>query len=266
VAVGVHFSSQPVGLVLAETSTEQNQKIATILSVFVVPEHRGCGLGKSLLTYMEEELIQLGCLQVNVVYVSNSSTPYWEKILQKCNWSTPQVRMLVCSCLIANFKDAAWLKLANTLPSAYTIFPWVELTNQERESIQEQQATSSWYPEILSPWSEEEIIEPLNSLGLRYEDQVVGWMITHRVAEDTIRYTKMFVREDLQRLGRAISLLAKAIKLQLETKEDSKAVCTVFAENAEMIRFVDKRLAPHLNSIRQSWGASKVFVLDKVNG
>jgi hypothetical protein len=140
----------------------------------------------------------------------------------------------------------------------------VELTNQERESIQEQQATSPWYPEILSPWSDEEIIEPLNSLGLRYKDQVVGWMITHRVAEDTIRYTKMFVRKDLQSLGRAISLLAKAIKLQLETMEDSKAVCTVFADNTEMIRFVDKRLAPHLNSMRQSWGASKVFGLDKV--
>jgi hypothetical protein len=101
-------------------------------------------------------------------------------------------------------------------------------------------------------------------LGLRYKDQVVGWMITHRVAEDTIRYTKMFVRKDLQSLGRAISLLAKAIKLQLETMEDSKAVCTVFADNTEMIRFVDKRLAPHLNSMRQSWGASKVFGLDKV--
>ena len=120
------------------------------------------------------------------------------------------------------------------------------------------------YPEILSPWSDEEIIEPLNSLGLRYEDQVVGWMITHRVAENTIRYTKMFVRKDLQSLGRAISLLAKAIKLQLETREDSKAVFTVFADNTEMIRFVNKRLAPYLNSIRQSWGASKVLELDKV--
>lgn len=262
VAVGVHLGSQPVGLVLAETSTEQNQKIATILSLFVVPEHRGSGLGKSLLTYMENELIQLGCLQVNVVYVSNSSTPHWEKILQKCNWSSPQIRMLVCSGLIANIKDAAWLKLANTLPSAYTIFPWVELTNQERESIQEQQATSPWYPEILSPWSEEEIIEPLNSLGLRYKDQVVGWMITHRVAEDTIRYTKMFVRKDLQSLGRAISLLAKAIKLQLDTREDSKAVFTVFADNTEMIKFVDKRLAPYLTSVRQSWGASSGFLED----
>ncbi|MCX5980411.1 MAG: GNAT family N-acetyltransferase [Nostocales cyanobacterium LacPavin_0920_SED1_MAG_38_18] len=46
-AVGVDFGSQPVGLVLAETSTEQNQKIATILSLFVVPEHRGSGLGKT---------------------------------------------------------------------------------------------------------------------------------------------------------------------------------------------------------------------------
>ncbi|MGB3420305.1 MAG: GNAT family N-acetyltransferase [Dolichospermum sp.] len=264
VAVGVHLGSQPVGLVLAETSTDKNQKIATILSLFVAPEHRGRGLGKGLLTYMEDELIQLHCLRVDLVYVSNSSTPYWEKILQNCNWSTPQIRMLVCSCSIINFQNARWLKLANTLPPAYTIFPWVELTKQERESIKKQQATSPWYPEILSPWSDEEIIEPVNSLGLRYETQVIGWMITHRVAEDTIRYTKMFVREDLQRLGRAISLLAKAIKLQLESMEDSKAVYTVLADNTEMIKFADRRLAPYMNSIRQSWGASKVFGLGNI--
>jgi GNAT superfamily N-acetyltransferase len=259
-AVGVNFASQPVGLVLAETYTEKNQKNASILSLFVVPEHRGRGLGKSLLNYVENLLYQLGCSQVNVVYVSNSTTPHWEKILDKFNWSHPQLRMLVCSSIIANFQSATWLKVANTLPSTYTIFPWVELTNQERELIKQQQAISPWYPEILSPWSEEEIIEPLNSLGLRYKNQVVGWMVTHRVAEDTIRYTKMFVREDVQSLGRAISLLATAIKLQLENMQDSKCVCAVFADNTQMIKFVERRLAPHLNSIRRTWGASKVFM------
>jgi GNAT superfamily N-acetyltransferase len=261
VALGIHLDSQPVGLVLAEYSTVENQKTATILSFFIVPQHRGKALGKTLLTHVENELCQLGCLQVNVVYISNSTTPYWEKILQQCKWSAPQLRMLVCSGSIINIKDAPWLKLANALPSVYTIFPWMELTKQERELIQKQQMVSPWYPEILSPWSEEEIIEPLNSLGLRYQDQVVGWMVTHRIATDTVRYTKLFVREDLQRLGRAISLLSKAIKLQLEAMEDSKAVFVVNAGNTTMLNFVDRRLSPYLNSLSQSWGASKV--LDK---
>jgi GNAT superfamily N-acetyltransferase len=254
VAMGVHLDSQSIGLVLAETSTDR--KSAEILSLFVVPEHRGHGLGKTLLAYMEEELYQRGCSQVNLVYVSNAATPALEIILKQRNWSTPQIRMLVCSGPIINIKDASWLKLHNLLPSGYTIFPWVELTLQERELIQKQQAISPWYPEILSPFKEEEAIEPLNSLGLRYQNQVVGWMITHRVAADTVRYTKLFVREDLQPLGRAISLLSAAIKLQLESRETTKAVFTVVANNTPMVRFVYRRLAPYLTSVRQSWEAS----------
>ncbi len=93
VALGVHLGSQPIGLILAETSMER--KSAEIISLFVVPEHRGWGLGKTLLTYIEEELYQRGCSQANLVYVSNATTPSLEQILKQRNWFTPQLRMLV---------------------------------------------------------------------------------------------------------------------------------------------------------------------------
>jgi len=257
IAIGVHLASQPVGLILVETSIDR--KNAEILSLFVVPEHRKRQLAKTLLIYIEEKLYQIGCSRVNLVYVYNATSPALEKILKQCNWFTPQIRMLVCSAPIINIKDASWLQLYNSLPSAYTIFPWVELTKQERELIQKQQAIFNWYPEELSPWKEEEMIEPINSLGLRYEDQVIGWMITHRIALDTVRYTKLFIRQDLQRLGRAIPLLATAIRLQLEVMEETQAVFTVFADNTAMVKFIHKRLAPYLTNIRQSLKASKVL-------
>lgn len=263
IAIGVNQDSQPIGLILAETTA--HQKVAEILSLFVVPEHRGYGLGKTLLMYMEEELAQRGCSQANLVYIPNSTTPYLERILNQCHWSNPQLRMLVCSGPIANIKDASWLKISDALPKGYYIFPWQELTEQEKESIKTQQKLCAWYPEILSPWTEPERIELLNSLGLRYQDQVVGWMITHRVAVDTIRYTKLFVREDLQRLGRAIPLLAKAIQLQLATMVDSKVVFTVVADNTPMVKFIHKRFVPHQLSIRQSWGTTKIFDMNKSN-
>ncbi|NET42698.1 hypothetical protein [Okeania sp. SIO2B3] len=46
------------------------------------------------------------------------------------------------------------------------------------------------YPTSLSPFGNTPA-EPLNSLGLRYETQLVGWMVTHRVATDAIRYSTM---------------------------------------------------------------------------
>ncbi len=255
IAIGVHLDSQAVGLGLAII----NKDDAEIVSLFIRPEHRGKRLGKTLLHYIETELEQRGCSEVSLVYISNATTPALERILEQLNWSIPQLRMLVCSCDIEKFKDASWLKLEQSLPNSYTIFPWFELTHQERKLIQKQQTSSAWYPEILSPFKEEEIIEPTNSLGLRYQNQVVGWMITHRVAVDTVRYTALFVKNDLQRLGRGIALLARAIQLQLKQNEVPKAVCTVVADNAQMVKFVDRRLAPYLNSTRHSWGAVKSF-------
>jgi predicted GNAT family acetyltransferase len=259
VAIGGNFGVQPVGLILANIPTDR--KSAEILSWFVIPEHRGRGLGKTLLTTMEKELNQQGCSQASLVYVSNATTPSLEHILKQCNWSTPKLRMLVCSSSRDCIKDAPWLKLENALPSSYTIFPWVKLTVKERKIIQKKQAVSPWYPEILCPFQEEDNIEPVSSLGLRYKGEVVGWIINHRVAKDTVRYTKLFVRQELQKLGRAIPLLAKSIRLQLENMEVMKGVFTVIESNTTMVDFVYRRFTPYLNSIRQSWGSSKSIEL-----
>jgi GNAT superfamily N-acetyltransferase len=259
VALGVNIDSQPVGLALAEISTLENQKIASILSLFVVPEYRERTIGKTLLAHLDDIVHQRGCSLISVVYVNNSTTPYWEKILTHLDWSTPQVRRLICSGSIINIKDAPWLKVANALPAKYTTFPWVELTKQERELMQKQQAVSHWYPEEFSPWIEEEKLEPLNSLGLRYQDQVIGWMVTHKIAVDTIRYNRLFVTENLEGLGLGGILIAQAIKLQLENMENSKAVFVVNTTNTPMVKFLHKRLAPYLDSLRQSWECFKIL-------
>ena len=68
-----------------------------------------------------------------LVYVSNATTPSLEYILNQCNWSTPQLRMLICSSSRDCIKDAPWLKLENALPSSYKTFPWVKLTVEERK-------------------------------------------------------------------------------------------------------------------------------------
>ncbi|AFY50503.1 acetyltransferase (GNAT) family protein [Nostoc sp. PCC 7524] len=259
IALAVNLDSKPIGLALAEILTVENKKIASILSLFVVPEHRGCTIGKNLLIHIEDILRQQACSLISVIYVNNSTNPYWEKILKQLNWSTPQIRRFICSGSIINIKDAAWLKVANALSPKYTIFPWVKLTKQERDLIQRQQAVANWYPEELSPWEEEEKIEPLNSLGLRFQDQVIGWIVTHRITIDTIRYNRLFVRQDLEPLGLGGVLLAKAIQLQLESMKDSKAVFVVNTNNTPMVKFLHRRLAPYLDSLRQSWESFKVL-------
>jgi len=252
VAIGAVCSDQPIGLALADVREDTNGDYsAEVLSIFVVSSHRCRGIGTALLTAIENELYQRCCRKVLLVYrTGKPTTQALESLLQKRQWSPPQPRLLMYQATPKRMMDAPWMH-KYSLPTSFSAFLWSELTKNERMIIQQKQEADQWYPESLSPFQDEEIIEPLNSLGLRYKGEVVGWMITHRLTPDTIRYTSLFIRQDFQNLGRAIPLLAKAIYLHNSSKV-TKGIFVVEIENKPMCRFVKRRMAPYLTSITET--------------
>ncbi len=127
------------------------------------------------------------------------------------------------------------------------MFPWSELTDAEKQQIQQ----TLDYPTSLSPFENDSRLEPLNSLGLRYGEEVVGWIVTHRVAPDTIRYSTMFVAQRFQKLGRGVALISEALKRQIASPVPN---CTwaVAMENQQMAHFQRRRLAPYTTFISES--------------
>ena len=136
------------------------------------------------------------------------------------------------------------------LSNKFTIFPWSQLTDADKKQIE-----TLDYPASLSPFGNTPA-EPINSLGLRYDSQLVGWMVTHRVATDAIRYSTMFVDKRFQRLGRAISLLSQSILRQVESTVPY-CVFAVAQDNPAMLQFVDKHLEPYLTEVTHSYVALK---------
>jgi N-acetylglutamate synthase-like GNAT family acetyltransferase len=256
IAIGVEIDSQPVGLAIAELVPHTDK--AQILSIYVKPENRQQGIGGSLLRNLSQKLQTLGCRQLELGYTAQTnSTVALEKLLSQQGWSIPQPKMLVCHSITERMQQAPWLYSAH-LPATFSIFPLIQLTNQEYQIIQQQQTRDPWYPEILSPFRGDLPVEPLNSLGLRYQGQVVGWMATHRIAPDTIRYTNLFVRQDLQKMGRAIPLIAEAIKLQLKSNIP-RYTCAAEVGNKPMVKFVRRRLQPFLTQVRESRQSHKLL-------
>ncbi|RUS94722.1 hypothetical protein DSM106972_092570 [Dulcicalothrix desertica PCC 7102] len=257
VAISASHQEQPVGLVLAKIC-EDNQS-AEVLSIFVKVSYRNTGLGTSLLKRLEQELQTRGCKKVEIVYMAGQpTTAVLEHLLQKCHWELPQSRMLVCR---GDNKvlEAEWVKKYSHLPSEYSIFPWEEITEQERQAMKKQQEIQPWIPEDLIPFQYENNFEPLNSLGLRYKEQVVGWVINHRFSSDTIRYTCSFVRKDLQKMGRIISLYAEAGKRQCQANI-FKCIWTVPLQHQGMVNFVKRYWIPYLNSLKETRGSCKVLI------
>ncbi len=257
VAIAASDSDLPVGLVLAEIWPDG--KSTEILSIFVEQKYRDLGIGTSLLIRLEEELFSRGCTSVNLVYTTGKiTTPALEHLLQKCKWTVPEARTIVCKSTTDKIANAPWMQ-KSTLPAAYTVFPWVEITAEERVAIAQQQAAEPWIPPQLIPFVSEQDLEPLNSIGLRYQGQVVGWVITHRLAPDTIRYTCSFVRQDLQKMGRIIPLYVRAIKLQ-EKAGIPNGIWTVPFIYTSMVNFVQKRMAPYMISIEESKTSLKSLI------
>lgn len=257
VAIAVSDSNNPIGLAIA--AIQPNNKSAEILSIFVEPPYRCQGVGTDLLTRVEQELIFRGCTDVKLIYTCGQpTTQAFERLLQKCQWMPPQPRMLVCKSSRDKIMNAPWMQKTK-LPDSYSIFPWAEITEAERLGLQKYQEIFPWIPITLIPFIHEENFEPLNSLGLRYHGELVGWMITHRLSPDTIRYACGFLRPDLQKMGRFIPLLANAIHIQAKANI-LNGIWIVSVQRNSMVNFVKKRMAPYLTSLKESKESYKSLI------
>ena len=254
IAIGVALQGQPVGLVLAEYPTNQNQ--ANILSLMVAQEHRQRGLGTTLLMQIEEILKEYGCQQLDILYNLNLTTPILERMLKQQNWAPASFYSLQCLTNRETIKHAPFLH-RYALPKKFTIFPWVELTAQERTKIKQRENGLN-YPDELYPFQENRI-EAISSVGLRYRGEVVGWSIVQRVMPNCVIYKSLFVKPEFRSIALGVHLLAASINRQITDEKVTEAMFIVLKENTPMVRFVNRRLALYLTAINSFWKSSKLL-------
>ncbi len=237
------FNEEVVGLIIVEILP----KTAEIISLFVNPQYHHQGIGTQLINHLEKALIKIRCPQIQVKYrVSDLTELALEPILERQQWETPKTDFLITKATIESLSQAPWV-YKYPLPKKFTVFPWVELTHVEKTRIIKRKA----YPDTLNPFSEDPRLEPLNSLGLRYQEEVIGWTINHRVDSETIRYSVMFVEEKFQRMGRGFSLLTEAVKRQIDSGIPY-ATAAVASNNPSMLHCVERYHKPYAMFISES--------------
>ncbi len=255
VAFGARIDGKPVGLALGEIGAEG---ACDVRSLFVSQLHRGSGLGTALLLAIESELRNQGQQTVQISYLADRpTTPALERVLEKLHWGTPEAKMLICR-TDQHIVEWEWYQRLEHPAPGFEIFSWIDITNEDRHSILDRQQANPWIPEDLVPFQYEKDLEPINSIGVRYKGEPVGWVITHRVAIDTIRYTCSFIRKDLQRRFHIGPLYREAYTRQF--KEGIPFVIwLVPAQHASMVRFVKGRWGGEFASMNESKSASKTL-------
>ncbi|HEX5416713.1 MAG TPA: GNAT family N-acetyltransferase, partial [Chloroflexota bacterium] len=188
---------------------------ATVRSLYVVPELRGAGLGTRLLELTEAALAGRGVGHASLTYPAGKpTTPALETVLRKREWTEPSPSMLMGECSIAAVPGSPGREIA-PLPEGFQVVAWPSVTAQELRAVAASHLARPWIPSTLLPWEWTEGAEPRTSFALRHGGDLVGWLLTHRVDDRTLRYSCGWVREDLQLVGRAqpfLHLLAVSIR------------------------------------------------------
>lgn len=173
----------------------------------------------SLIHHMEMTLRDMGCMIVQFYYEFDvtSSPPLIETILLKNGFG------LKTPCMILYFFDIfafhpPWFDKEYPLPPGFSFLLWKDVDIKEKERLAILQERFSFHY-FISPNAESSIIQPINSLGLLFEDKVVGWVITHTAPfePDTIRYSAFYVEPEYLAKGVAVPLLQKSIQLQQQS-------------------------------------------------
>ncbi|MGI8743217.1 MAG: GNAT family N-acetyltransferase [Bryobacteraceae bacterium] len=255
-AVGAYVSGRPAGLALGFQPTSDK---VDLLSLFVEPPYRREGIGAEMLRAFESESERRGANRVAACYTADLSRgDELGMLLSRSGWLEPAPRMLVCHAG-KKIVTAPWIAKYR-LPSKFAVIPWPEITAGERQALERRRAQ---IPETLFPldWEVERYpLESTNSIAIRSAGELSGWLITHRLSQDTVRYTCAYVNANLQRLAVGVGLIIEAIERQVTALgPESRAIWATPFKYAAMIAFIRRRMAPYLDSLRESRESFKTF-------
>jgi ribosomal protein S18 acetylase RimI-like enzyme len=242
-AAAIVVDGSPAASAMAELQAGGDS--AEVISLFVPKAKRRRGWGKALLAALEEALARRGCRLVYIDFRSDwPGVDPLERILAIRDWSPARTTKVLFKTSTEKFKQLGW-PTRSSPPEGYEIFPWIDLEEAERREIISSNQKAPWFPQELSPFQRHDVLEASNSLGLRFGGRVVGWVVTHRTAPDTIHTTALFVHPEHGRKGISEALLAESIRRRVESGIPY-GTFAVDASNKPVLEFVRRRLEPYL--------------------
>ena len=261
VALAALVGGEPVGLALAELplAPDDLDRAPEMLSLFVRADRRGQGIGGALVAALVERVRETGAAELRAVYTTGKpEIDHLERIFARCGFEPPaartlSVRFAPAAALASELFDARRLA---ALGRGLEIFPWAELSAAARERALRSNAELPWITPALAPWRFERQGYDASSVGATYRGELVGWVINHQVAPDTVRWTCSFMRQDLSHRARILPLYRATLKRLVGTPLCQCTFVTPLSY-AGMIGLVRRWIVPFASFVGETRGACK---------
>ena len=263
-AFGAQLMGRPIGLVMVARDGAGAHRTGRLLALTVARAYRRIGVGRALFHAACAELASAGVERVSCAYSFDTAESVLtaEAFFAATAWEPPETTMVHCSA-DESFLASPLLRELPELPPEYEVCDWVDVTPEERDRILARQRAEPWYPPELDPFHFEPEMEIVNSLALRYRGEVVGWLLTTRTSSQTMYYRCLFVRDDLARLGRGLTLLAEAIRRHWDAigRKPGAGEWSTPTSLPRMIRFIRRHLVPYGARVREQRRVRKTLAL-----
>lgn len=214
-----------------------------LASLYVLPLFRRRGLGRRLATALEQVLSGRGYGHGVHFCTVDADDQGYAHFLQAAGWSSPRLRQVMCYSDLDRAERTPWLIRAR-LPEGHEIRPWHELDAAGREEIAALSISSDVDPLLHEPNCLAE-----TSLVMLRGGQPVGWLITHALGPDLLRWSCSFVREDVQHAGRIFPLWLETVRRQRSETAMTRFVWTVPVSQPRMAKFAVRRMRPWLSRL-----------------
>lgn len=257
-AITASQDNKPVALLLTYLPLGKN--IGEIVSVYVTHEYRRRQIGSHLVELLKEYAKKHELKQIGIVYPSSiPDSPCIEGFLNKNNFSGK--RFMLAEFIFDSLKfHPPWFLRNYQMPKDFEVFPWYQLSYEEAQSLKEKYSKNI-IPFDVYPLARPGIFEPLNSLGLRYKGEVIGWMVNSRTASDIINYNTLYIDYDFQSIGYAIYLLVDSLNIHKQTQiKWGIFKVSIPYSSGKWLRFIRHRLAPYANEICEYH--SKILIIN----
>ena len=245
---------RPAGLGLAQLPKDPAQP-AEILSLFVRADLRNHGVGTRLIEGLEGAARAEGRGAIAGVYMTGKpSIPIVEHIFAKRGFEPPVLRKAAVRITPEQAVNCPWWGRGR-LPEGGEMFMWRDITPEERAQIQRSHAAKPWIDPLLEPWICDQRADPVSSVGLRVNGEVLGWVLNHRAPPNFVVFTTAFVRKDFQRIGALFKLLVHSI-----VNIQNQGLCITFVTSSmypRMLPFTLTRIGPYGDFCGETRGVTK---------